>query len=63
MTDKTDAADAKAADAKTDVAKLDDGSPKLDFLTYDEAAAQAKALGGKASVEGIGVAFRVNRNE
>lgn len=46
--------------SKSKVVKNDDGSPKLDFLTADEATAQAKAIGGKASVENVGVAYRVN---
>lgn len=65
MTDTKPAADAKddggdEKSAKGGVVKNDDGSPKLDFLTADEATAQAKAIGGKASVENVGVAYRVN---
>ena len=53
-------ADAKAdAKASRSVIKNADGSPVVDFLTFSDAEAQAKAIGGKAHVEHIGVAFHV----
>lgn len=63
MSDDTKIADDKAADDKTakaaKVAKDSDGNPITAFASYDEAAAQAKALGGKHRVDAIGTAFAV----
>lgn len=57
MTDETKT-DAKKAKVATD----DAGEPVRAFITYDEAEAQAKALGG-AHVEPVGVAFAVVDDE
>ena len=51
--------DADAPKASKRVVKNADGSPVVDFLTFADAEAQAKAIGGKAHVEHIGVAFHV----
>lgn len=61
------AKDDEKSPAKSGVVKLNpddkDSPPKLDFLTAEEATAQAKALGGKHSVENLGVAYRVTKGE
>lgn len=54
----SDVAPGDFAETADSVAKNDDGSPKLDFATYAEAEAQAKAIGG--TVEAVGVAYKVN---
>lgn len=57
---------ADAAETKTEKAgalKDDDGNVITSFATYDDAAAQAKALGGKHRVESIGTAHAVVKDE
>lgn len=55
------------ADAKAGIVRRDPEDPKsdpvLDFATYAEAEAQAKALGKGASVVAIGTAYHVETDE
>jgi hypothetical protein len=52
-----------APEPKSKAIKHDDGSPVLAFPHYDEAAAQAKALGKGWEVEPVGVAFAVRKGD
>ena len=63
MTDTTTAkADDKDDDksASSKIVKRDDGTPVLDFASFADAVAQAKAIGKGAWTEAIGTAVRVH---